>query len=212
MAGVYIQNFYDIIRQGTVQSADIVVPIVYNLIKPKRVIDIGCGEGWWAKKFKDLGAQEAWGIDGAYVASSPLGSDFLARDIDVIGSVSSLPKVDLAVCLEVAEHLNPDRSESFVEEICSLAPTILWSAAIPRQPGVDHINCQWPSYWQGLFAKHGFVMSGNIRDQFWSDDRIEPWFRQNLTIVTSQPELYPTYFPDNTELDRVHPIIRSWWS
>lgn len=209
MAGTYVPNFYDIIRHGTVQSADVIVPVVYDLIKPQRVVDIGCGEGWWAKKFRDLGS-DVLGIDGAYVTNTPLGLDFQAGNIDIVGSLSLLPKFDLAVCLEVAEHLLPARSESFVAEMVELAPTILWSAAIPRQPGVDHINCRWPSYWAGLFASHGYQMSGSIRDSIWDDERVEPWFRQNLTLVTKTPELYPDYFPDNTQLDRTHPIISSW--
>lgn len=209
MAGTYNDSFYDIIRQGTIKSAEVVVPVVYDLIKPGRVVDIGAGEGWWAKKFRDLGS-DVLAIDGAYVTDSPLGLDFQAGDIDVVGSLSALPDFDLAICLEVAEHLPSTRAESFVAEIAALAPNILWSAAIPRQPGVDHIHCMWPSYWQRLFAQYGFVMSGSIRDQFWNDERIEPWFRQNLTLLTKTPELYPDYFPDNTVLDRTHPIIATW--
>lgn len=209
MAGEYSNNFYDIIRNGTTQSAEVIVPVVYDLVKPLSVVDIGCGEGWWVKKFRDLGCS-VLGIDGAYVTETPLGKDFQAGDIDVVGSLLSLPKFDLAVCLEVAEHLLPSRAETFVSEMVTLAPTILWSAAIPRQPGVDHINCQWPSYWAGLFAQHGYVMSGSIRDQFWDNEKIEPWFRQNLALVTKTPELYPDYFPDTTVLDRTHPIIAGW--
>lgn len=212
MAGTYISNFYDQIRHGCQVSAELVVPSVHHdLLKPKSVIDIGCGEGWWANKFKELGC-DVLGIDGSYVSSSPLGSDFKPIDIDVEGSLSEIPQADLVICLEVAEHLKSTRSESFISELCGLSPTMLFSAAIPRQPGVDHINCQWPSYWAGLFSKHGFSVSGNIRDLFWDDERIEPWYRQNLLIVSSTPELYPAYFPDTTELDRVHPVIRSWWS
>lgn len=210
MAGTYIPNFYDMIRHGCQTSADAVVPVVYHdLLKPKAVIDIGCGEGWWANKFKELGSN-VLGIDGSYVKTSPLGSDFKAVDIDVVGSLTGIPRADLVVCLEVAEHLKASRADSFVEELCGLAPTLLFSAAIPRQPGVDHINCQWPSYWAEKFSKHGYATSGNIRDLFWDDDKVEPWYRQNLLIISKTPELYPGYFPDETELDRTHPIIASW--
>jgi SAM-dependent methyltransferase len=210
MAGEYYSDFYDIIRPGTIQSAEVMVPVVFDLVKPKSVIDVGAGEGHWAKKFRDLGC-DVLGIDGAYVVNSPLGDDFVALDIDVIDSLLTLPKADLVVCLEVAEHLPSTRSESFVAEISTLSPTIFWSAAIPRQPGSGHIMCMWPSYWAGLFAQHGFSVSGSIRDKFWDDERIEPWYRQNCLLITKTPELYPDYFPDTTELDRVHPIIRSWW-
>lgn len=211
MAGQYLSDFYDLIRGGCISSAEAVVPTVYHdLLKPKTVIDIGCGEGHWANEFKKLGCNVT-GIDGYYVTTSPLGSDFQAVDIDLPGSVSTLPKADLLICLEVIEHLTPARGESFVAELCDLAPTMLFSAAIPRQPGAGHINCQWPSYWASIFDKHGFSVSGNIRDLFWDDEKIEPWYRQNLLVISSTPELYPSYFPDKTELDRTHPIIASWF-
>lgn len=211
MSDTYTNNFYDIIRPGVLTSVAAVVPVVYHdLLKPKSVIDIGCGEGWWANKFRELGSN-VLGVDGAYVSSSPLGSDFKAVDIERVGSLSDIPPAELVVCLEVAEHLKPFRAESFVKELCGLAPTILFSAAIPRQSGAGHINCQWPSYWAEKFNKYQFSVSGNIRDLFWDDDTIEPWYRQNLLVISSTPELYPGYFPDNTELNRVHPVIRSWW-
>lgn len=208
MLNPYSVNFYDTIRSGVLASVDIISPVVMELVQPETVIDIGCGEGHWAEKFKDYGCSVK-GVDGAYVTDSPLGKDFIAADITK--SMNGLPKSDLAICLEVAEHLDAKYADSFIADLSSLAPTILFSAAIPRQSGAGHVHCRWPTYWQNLFAQHNKEMSGSIRDQFWDDDRIEPWYRQNLMIVTSTPEKYPALFPDTTVLDRVHPVIASWW-
>lgn len=209
MSDNYTNSFYDLIRSGSQSSAMVITPVIYSLIKPKRVIDIGCGEGWWAHEFTKFGC-EATGVDGEYVASSPLGANFIPKDISKPFTLT-LP-ADLVICLEVAEHLFEKRAVGFVADLVKLGPTILFSAAIPRQSGVHHVNCQWPSYWQAIFAEHGYQMSGSIRDRFWDDNRIEPWYRQNLMIVTSTPDLYPELFPDTTQLDRVHPVIQGWWS
>lgn len=209
MSNLYNTNFYDIIRPGVLRSVEAIVPFLYGLVKPQSVIDVGCGEGHWAVRFQDYGCS-VLGVDGAYVSSSPLGENFIARDISQPFSLSVT--ADLVVCLEVAEHLPEKRAAGFISDLVKLGPTILFSAAIPRQSGAGHINCQWPSYWKSLFADHGYEMSGSIRDRFWDDDKIEPWYRQNLMLVTSAPGLYPEFFPDTTELNRVHPIIRSWWS
>lgn len=200
----YTTSFYDLSRAGAIRSADVIVPVVYDLIKPKSVIDIGCGEGHWAHRFQEFGCK-VMGVDGDYVANSPLGENFVARDISV---PFTLPiTADLVVCLEVAEHLSEERATPFVSDLVKLAPTILFSAAVLNQPGVHHVNCQKLSYWQRLFANHGYQMSGKIRDQFWDDGRIDTWYRCNLTLVTKNPDLYPDYFPDDTELDRV----KRWW-
>lgn len=209
MSNDYTNSFFDLIRAGAQSSADVIAPVIYDLIKPTSVIDVGAGEGWWAYKFQQLGCASVVGVDGAYVASSPLGSNFIPKDIS---KPFTLPiTADLVICLEVAEHLPESRAVGFIADLVKLGPTILFSAAIPRQSGVHHVNNQWASYWANLFSQHDYQMSGSIRDQFWDDDRIESWYRQNLMIVTRQPELYPDYFPDNTELDRVHPVIRGWW-
>lgn len=209
MSDNYTNSFYDLIRPGTQRSADIIVPVIYDLVKPESVIDVGGGEGHWAYKFKELGCY-ATNIDGAYVENSPMRDNFLSIDISKPFTVDDI--ADLVICLEVAEHLSEKRAAGFVADLVKLGPTILFSAAIPGQSGVYHINCQWPSYWQELFNSHGYHMSGNIRDRFWDDERIEPWFRQNLMIVTREPEKYPQQFPDTGVLDRVHPVIRSWWT
>lgn len=173
MSNLYGIDFSNQIRNGVIQSAEIIVPVIMDIVKPKSVLDIGGGEGWWAQEFKNYGCSVK-GVDGKYVTISPLGEDFIAADITK--SLQWLAPADLVVCLEVAEHLEAKYAVSFVADLSALAPTILWSAAIPRQPGVNHVHCQWPTFWQNLFAEHGKVMSGKIRDQFWNDDRIEPWY------------------------------------
>ena len=35
----------------------------------------------------------------------------------------------------------------------SMAPVLLFSYAIPGQKGTDHINEQWPDYWEALLSE-----------------------------------------------------------
>ena len=64
----------------------------------------------------------------------------------------------------------------------------VFSAAIPGQGGTGHVNEQWPSYWRDLFEAEGFEVSGALRFEFWNDDRVENWYRQNL-LIAARPEL-----------------------
>lgn len=194
----YGDEFFATIRAGCQESAAVVVPLVLHNYRPHRVADVGCGEGWWGKAFADHGC-EVVGIDGDY--ATPV-IEHLSHDLS-----HSMPdvKCDLAVCLEVAEHLPPERADSFIADLCAIAPVILFSAAIPGQGGTGHLNEQWPDYWVQRFGAHGFECSGALRWAIWDDDRVENWYRQNLIVAASDPEALPQWF--NTPLAPVWPVV-----
>ena len=96
---------------------------------------------------------------------------------------------DVVLCLEVAEHLPEASAEALISSIVAHADEILFSAAIPGQPGQHHVNCQWPTYWQSRFNAHGFSCDDAPRWEIWDDDRVEPWYRQNLFRATRNPSL-----------------------
>ena len=132
---MYDAAFFDMIRPGCQASAAAVVPVVLNHIQPRTVIDVGCGEGWWAKAFADLGGCEVLGLDGPG-AGGALDGRFVAWDLRY--SFADVARGELAVSLEVAEHLSAKRADGFVNDLCSIADVVLFSAAIPGQGGVGH--------------------------------------------------------------------------
>ena len=95
-------------------------------------------------------------------------------------------RFDLALCLEVAEHLPASSAPVLIESLVSAAPVVLFSAAVPEQGGVHHINEQWPSYWEKLFAERGLRKFDVIRPLIWNNCSIQPWYRQNLYLFTSR--------------------------
>lgn len=135
----YGKSFYDTINAGSRSSAEIVVPFVLDVIDgAKSVVDIGCGEGAWTAVFAEHGC-DVLGIDGPHVDRSRLqipAERFTALDIQhqrVTGV-----RAELAVSLEVAEHLSSSRAMTFIEDLCAAADIVLFSAAIPGQGGVGH--------------------------------------------------------------------------
>mgnify|MGYP003651180275 CR=1 FL=1 len=70
---------------------------------------------------------------------------------------------DLAASIEVAEHLLPERSESFVADLCKLSDTVLFSAGIPHQGGAGHINLRYQHEWAEIFAEQGYACFDPIR-------------------------------------------------
>lgn len=180
---MYDRSFFDTIRAGIVESAEALVPALYEIVRPLSVIDVGCGEGWWADTFARMYGCSVIGVDGPDT-SSILGDRFVPHDL-----TTPLPDFgrtfDLAVCLEVAEHLPPQRADSFVADLCQSAPIIAFSAAIPGQGGTGHLNEQWPGYWAERFRANGYDVTGALRLMIWNDDRIENWYRQNLLLAVA---------------------------
>ncbi|MDP2710798.1 MAG: class I SAM-dependent methyltransferase [Solirubrobacteraceae bacterium] len=168
-------------------SAEVILPIVFGLIgRPASVFDIGCSIGTWLSVCGALGVTDRLGTDGDYVDRAALRiptDQFLAWDLAQPLRIDR--RFDLAMSVEVAEHLPPGRSESLVAELCGAAPVVLFSAAIPFSGGTGHINEQWPGYWAGLFAEHGYTPVDCIRSRVWQDERVAWWYAQNIFIYVS---------------------------
>jgi SAM-dependent methyltransferase len=203
---LYPADFYANRRAHTAYAAERLFASLPEGLKRARVADIGCGTGTFLVA---SGAAERFGIEGSWVTPNMLDDSaivFESRDLD---QPFSGPRVDLVLSLEVAEHLSPARAESFVADLCAMAPAVLFSAAIPGQGGVGHINEQWPSYWATLFAAHGKAPYDVIRPRIWTDEAVPAWYRQNAILFLDDPTaaslgLKPE---DPALLDRVHPAF-----
>lgn len=209
----YTTEFFDTIRDGSRRSAEVVVPIVLEVLKPKSVIDVGCGDGTWLSVFVEMGVKDVLGLDGEYVKATQLRipqDRFNATDLSSPFTVAR--KFDLAMSLEVAEHLPPPSARGFVESLSRLAPLILFSAAIPLQGGTNHLNEQWPEYWVELFRTHDYLPIDFIRGTIWNNQKVEWYYSQNTLLfaraecVRKDEELSRLYQQTNQrQLSLVHP-------
>ena len=184
---MYNKGFFERTRPVSRFSAGVIVPMVIELVRPTSIVDVGCGTGEFLSLFQDRGVQEILGIDGMYVERSQLAipqENFRAVDL---GTPFTLDRTyDLAVCLEVAEHLEPTAASNFIASLTRLAPIILFSAAIPLQDGYHHVNEQWPDYWAQLFREQGFLPVDAIRKRIWHNRRVEDYYRQNILLFCSE--------------------------
>jgi len=158
--------------------------------KPSCVLDVGCGRGFWLKAALDLGIPTVLGLDGVAIPKDRLLiSEKCFRLQNLTESWCLSKRFDLVICVEVGEHLPGDHAEKLIRGLTASGDKVVFSAAIPDQPGQGHINCQWPEFWQALFNLNGFVCDDAIRWRIWTDERIEPWYRQNLFIASRNPAL-----------------------
>jgi SAM-dependent methyltransferase len=186
----YNTSFYDQQRGGSYDSAEVVIPHLLSLIRVRSAVDIGCGVATWLRALTEHGVSDVIGVDGDYVDRSAVqipNDRFLA--LDICRPLNLDRRFDLALSLEVAEHLPLDCAEGFIESLTRLAPVILFSAAIPFQGGTNHVNEQWPEYWANIFDKHGYVPLDCIRRHVWNDTRVEWWYAQNVLVYANEEGL-----------------------
>lgn len=194
----FTDDMYERLRSGTQASARIVCPRIDDLFMPTTVIDVGGGEGWWAAQFATDDRIPVV-VDKEHPAITAPG---------VVRAEYISGHFDLALCLEVAEHLPESQAAELVGDLCETADVVVFSAAIPYQGGHGHLNEQWPEYWCDLFLAHGYACSEDLRWEFWNDPQVEPWYRQNLLVFASDLRLYPLVA--SRPLPVVHPDIYGW--
>tara|TARA_R110000824_G_scaffold374151_1_gene564655 strand:- start:109 stop:684 length:576 start_codon:yes stop_codon:yes gene_type:complete len=158
--------------------------------KEMRVIDVGCGPGVWVEKLNQVDDISAIGID---IDRSIPDKPWLHR-VDVLSDkFDKYVDYDIALCFEVVEHLDPETSELFIKKLCRTAPEIYFSAAVPGQVGLGHINCQPKEYWENIFNKNNYIYDPETTEEFrefimskvWID-----WMEKNVMVFKNYGSMY----------------------
>ena len=159
LAKIYDAAFFSEWGRGNeryASSAAAIVDALHRLYRPKRLIDLGAGCGVYSHYFTAKGT-EVVTVDGVVPApefSYPLA--FEVRDLTV-PFANPWGEFDLALCLEVAEHIPESLSGAFLDNILRFSDRLVLSAAQPGQEGHHHVNTQPKRYWVGRLAEKGFA-------------------------------------------------------
>jgi len=197
-AGYFDTAYFEWQGDSAERSARAVVPLVLERLRPSSVVDVGCGSGAWLKVFRDHGVVDVVGVDAPYVQHEALRIDarsFHPRDLSKPFRLGR--DFDLAISLEAAHYVAEEHAAALVESIATLAPAVLFGAAVPGQGGGPGRNRQWPAWWAALFARHGFRAEDWLRPLVWEDGRVDWWYAQNTVL----------YLRDGERGHRILPLV-----
>ena len=146
-------------------SATIIGKLLLEEFSPKSLVDLGCGCGVYSHFFSQNGLK-VLAIDGV----KP--NDDFAFPVHIEVQDLTTPfankhgKFDVALCLEVAEHIPEEYVMNFLNNITQFSDTLLLSAAPPFQGGHHHVNEQPKRYWKQKLQEVGFSYNKKRTGQF----------------------------------------------
>ena len=195
------------------ESASRILGILFDYIRPKSVLDVGCVLGTWLRIVQEMDVPDIQGIEGEWLDPAQIQIDpNRVVILDLEHGFDVKRRFDLLLCLEVAEHLSASAADPLVASLTAHTDFVLFSAAIPFQGGHGHINEQFLPYWAERFAHHGFQPIDLLRPRIWDDRAIHWWLRQNILLfgheraIAANPNLWPE-FKAARPLSIVHPDL-----
>jgi hypothetical protein len=172
-----------------VKSAETIADVLHDLLRPKRLVDLGAGCGVYGHRFAMLGV-EVVSIDGVTPPAEhsypvPLETRDLTEPFENVWG-----RFDIALCLEVAEHIPEPLAGTFLDNIMRFSDRLILSAAQPNQGGHHHVNERPKRYWVAKLAEKG-----------WAYNRRETG--RLLTVLTAERPPYMWMVEQISVYDRV---------
>lgn len=158
---IYNKWTYDMFHRLAVETAPAVVSSVLRRYPDVlSVVDLGAGTGAHVAEFRKQGLTcvgYEYSPIARQIAVQRLGVELRPFNLaDPESFAGDGVRYDLAMSLEVGEHLPADLGDTLVEACVKSAPLVLFSAAVPGQGGQGHVNEQPRSYWIERFEDRGY--------------------------------------------------------
>jgi SAM-dependent methyltransferase len=202
---IYDANYFQNDVDGPAsQSAPAIAASIVNDLSPRTAIDVGCGTGALLTKLRDAGCRVV-GLEYAGAAREMCRERGLdVRPFDIARHALDYAQMcDVAISMEVAEHLPAQVADRYVDLLARLGKTVVFTAALPGQGGTDHVNEQPHEYWIRKFQERDCALDWTLTSrwrQSWKESGdVQSWYYNNLLVFRTAPRAAPLIGPSKRE-------------
>ena len=184
---LYDAAYFEWIERHAVRSAPAIARSIIEDFSPAYVADVGCGTGALLEQLRTANTA-ALGLEYSEAALEHCrrrGLTVHRFNLEEPVPPEMMPAIDVAVSLEVAEHLPSKLAEPFVDVLCRASRAVVFTAATPGQGGRDHVNEQPHDYWIAKFGRRGFRLDAPRVAQWrrqWEGRNVSWFYCKNLMI------------------------------
>src|SRR5262245_37227056 len=175
---IYEDTYFAFVEKTTTASVEVICESIMTDLAPRTVVDLGCGTGVLIDRLRRRGVT----VKGLEYAAAALaychrrGVDVDRFNIEADELPARFKGADVAVSMEVGQQLDPAASSRYVDLLCNIAGTVVFSSATPGQGDKAPRNEQPHAFWIGEFAARGYAV-----DELLSSAWREEWKRQGAS-------------------------------
>ena len=184
---VYDADYYaSAVEGGASRSAKVMANSIRRDFAPRTIVDVGCGTGALLLAMRESGVR-VLGFERSTAALDLCRRRGLeVRKLDLEKDVIEVnEKFDVAVSVEVAEHLPAAVADRYIDALTQLSDVVVFTAAPPGQGGTDHVNEQPAGYWIEKFVTRSFVCLEDVTADWqheWEVGGASAWYFRNLMV------------------------------
>lgn len=156
---MYTREFHKSIENDEYPQAVRLSEYISNCLTPGAFLDFGCSTGLYLREIQNrLPNIPAVGFEFSQEAvDAALCNHVYKTDLTENVVIQEVPNT-LGLCLEVLEHIEDKYWKQVLQNMTNACDRIIFSAAVPGQGGVGHINCRPKIDWIKRFHELGWVV------------------------------------------------------
>lgn len=162
---------------------------IVKTLSPSSIIDLGCGVGSYLEGVLKAGCNDMLGIEISFEKAKAYFVDEIKSYIqygDITTNLNLNRTFDCVMSFEVAEHIEPESTYAFINNLTQLSDKyIIFTAAPPGQKGTGHINTRNMDFWIKEISSNRFSYQEDMVKVFaslWKEYGTEWYILRNLMV------------------------------